>query len=234
MIPPPAPLPRTGWSVKKANRLLAIYERLYATYGPQHWWPGDSAFEVMVGAILTQSAAWQNVEKGIANLKAAGALSPEALRRMPIEEIAGLIHPCGYYNAKARKLKALVEWLNESCGDDIASLSRARTGALRRQLLAVHGVGPETADSILLYAIGKPVFVIDAYTRRILARLGMSPGKDIYDDFQLLFMRNLRHEARLFNEYHALLVRLGKTICRKVPLCDRCPLFDICLRNKAR
>lgn len=220
--------------MNKTSLLLTIYERLYAAYGPQHWWPGDSPFEVMVGAILTQSAAWQNVEKGIANLKTAGALSPAALRQLPVEEIARLIHPCGYYNAKARKLKALVEWLKESCGDDIASLSRVRAGALRRQLLAVHGVGAETADSIILYAIGKPVFVVDAYTRRILNRLGMTPEKDTYDDFQRLFMRFLRHDARLFNEYHALLVRLGKTACRRMPLCEDCPLFDICLHNKAR
>lgn len=220
--------------MKKTDLLLTIYERLHAAYGPQRWWPGDSPFEVMAGAVLTQSAAWQNVEKGIANLKAAGALSPEALRQLPVEEIARLIHPCGYYNAKARKLKALVKWLEESCGDDIASLSRVRTGALRLQLLAVHGVGAETADSILLYAIGRPVFVIDAYTRRIFERLGLASPKYNYGDFQRLFMRDLRHDVRLFNEYHALLVRLGKTSCRKIPLCHDCPLFDICVRNKAR
>ena len=220
--------------MKKTDLLLTIHERLYAAYGPQHWWPGDSPFEIMVGAILTQSAAWQNVEKGIASLKAAGALSPEALRQLPVEEIARLIHPCGYYNAKARKLKALVKWLEESCGDDIASLSRVRTGALRRQLLAVHGVGAETADSILLYAIGRPVFVIDAYTHRIMGRTGLAPARDTYGDFQRLFMRHLRHDVRLFNEYHALLVRLGKTSCRKIPLCHDCPLFDICFHNKAR
>jgi endonuclease-3 related protein len=220
--------------VKKTDRLLTVYERLYAAYGPQHWWPGDSPFEVMVGAILTQSAAWHNVEKGIANLKAAGMLSPAALCQAPVEEIARLIYPCGYYNAKARKLKALVEWLHESCGDDPVELSRIETSALRQQLLGVHGIGPETADSILLYAAGRPVFVIDSYTRRILERLGLAPAKNTYDDFQRLFMRSLRHDVRLFNEYHALLVRLGKTACRKQPLCPECPLFDICPQNKAR
>jgi len=214
--------------------LRTVYDRLLTAYGPQHWWPGDSPFEVTVGAILTQSAAWQNVEKGIANLKAAGALSPEALRRLPVEDIARLIHPCGYYNAKARKLKALVLWLEEACGDHIEKLSTRNTGELRRWLLAVHGVGPETADSILLYAIGKPVFVIDAYTRRIVGRLGLAPARDGYDDYQRLFVGRLRRDPHMFNEYHALLVRLGKTACRKKPLCEVCPLFDICLFNKAR
>ena len=220
--------------MKKTDRLLTVYERLYAAYGPQHWWPGDSPFEVMVGAILTQSAAWHNVEIGIANLKAAGMLSPAALCQVPVEEIARLIYPCGYYNAKARKLKALVEWLRESSGDGPVELSGIKTSALRQQLLGVHGIGPETADSILLYAAGRPVFVIDAYTRLILARLGLAPAKNTYEDFQRLFMRILRHDARLFNEYHALLVRLGKTACRRQPLCQECPLFDICPQNKAR
>jgi len=220
--------------VKKTDRLLTVYDRLYAAYGPQHWWPGDSPFEVMVGAILTQSAAWHNVEIGIANLKAAGMLSPAALCQVPVEEIARLIYPCGYYNAKARKLKALVEWLRESSGDGPVELSGIKTSALRQQLLGVHGIGPETADSILLYAAGRPVFVIDAYTRLILARLGLAPAKNTYEDFQRLFMRILRHDARLFNEYHALLVRLGKTACRRQPLCQECPLFDICPQNKAR
>ena len=220
--------------MKKTDALLAVYERLYAAYGPQHWWPGNSAFEVMVGAILTQSAAWLNVEKGIDNLKSAGVLSPAAFRQTPVEEIARLIHPCGYFNAKARKLKALVEWLRQSCNDDINRLSAIDTAKLRRQLLAVHGIGQETADSILLYACDRPVFVIDAYTRRILGRLSMAPAKDAYGNFQWMFMRHLRHDVRFFNEYHALLVRLGKTVCRKLPLCQECPLFDICLHNSAR
>ncbi|MDP2920465.1 MAG: endonuclease III domain-containing protein [Dehalococcoidia bacterium] len=214
--------------------LLNIYERLFALYGPQHWWPGDSPFEVMVGAILTQSAAWQNVEKAIRNLKTAGTLSPQALSQLPVEEIARLIYPSGYYNAKARKLKALVEWLGEACGDDIGKLSGIETDELRRQLLAVHGVGPETADSILLYALGKPVFVIDAYTRRIMFRLGLVGEKTSYEKLQKLFMDNLQPDVQSFNEYHALLVRLGKTVCRKQPLCRECPLFDICPSNEAR
>ncbi len=220
--------------MKKSNPLLAIYSRLHKRYGPQHWWPGETPFEVMVGAILTQSAAWQNVEKAINNLKAADALSPMALRQLPIEEIARLIHPCGYFNTKAVKLKTLAGWLSEVCNDNLEKLFTTEIGDLRKQLLAVHGIGPETADSILLYAANKPVFVIDAYTRRILTRLGLAPQKDTYDDYQQLFMQALPHDTQLFNEYHALLVRLGKTVCRRQPLCQKCCLFDICPQNEAR
>ena len=145
---------------------MEIYRRLFELYGPQHWWPGESPFEVMVGAILTQSTAWQNVEKAIANLKNAGAMSPMALHNIPTDELAQLIHPSGYYNAKALKLQALVRWLGESCGDDLDKLFALDTNTLRHQLLDIHGIGPETADSILLYAANKPVFVIDTYTRR--------------------------------------------------------------------
>ena len=173
--------------MKNNKTLLEIYRRLFERYGPQHWWPGDSPFEVMVGAILTQSAAWQNVEKAISNLKNAGVMSPGALRNIPIDELAQLIHPCGYYNAKALKLKALVNWLGASCGDDLDKLFALDTDTLRQQFLAIHGIGPETADSILLYAGNKPVFVIDAYTRRIISRLGLTPEKDSYDAYQALF-----------------------------------------------
>ena len=182
----------------------------------------------MVGAILTQSAAWQNVEKAIANLKNAGVMSPSALRQLPIDELAQLIHPCGYYNAKALKLKALVNWLDESCGDDLEKLFALDTDTLRQQLLAIHGIGPETADSILLYTGNKPVFVIDAYTRRIISRIGLAPEKNSYDGYQILFMDNLPQETELFNEYHALLVRLGKEACRKQPVCSACCLSEIC------
>src|SRR5271157_4567753 len=160
---------------------MEIYRRLFERYGLQHWWPGESPFEVMVGAILTQSAAWQNVEKAISNLKKARVLSPEDLRNIPIDELAQLIHPCGYFNAKAMKLKALVNWLGSSCGDDFAKLFALDIDTLRQQLLAVHGIGPETADSILLYVGNKPVFVIDAYTRRIISRLGLNQEKDLYN-----------------------------------------------------
>ena len=211
------------------GRFEVIYDRLLARYGRQRWWPAESPFEVMVGAILTQSAAWGNVEKVIAGLKETEALSPPALRRMKQAELAGLIYPSGYYNAKAKKLKALADWVGKYCGDDISRLSRGSTQDLRRQLLGVHGVGPETADSILLYAAGRPVFVIDAYTRRIIDRLGLSPdGRGSYDDFQRLFTASLPADAGLFNEYHALLVRLGKETCRRKPVCSRCCLTGLC------
>jgi endonuclease III related protein len=214
-------------------RLREVYRLLLARYGAQHWWPGETPFEVMVGAILTQSCAWTNVEKAIVALKSAGLLAPEALRNVPIEEIAACIHPCGYYNVKAKKLRALVEWLKEYCNDDIAALTRVDTSKLRLELLNVYGIGEETADSILLYACGKPVFVIDAYTRRILERLGIAGECKRYADFQSLFMDNLPLDTVTFNEYHALLVRLGKETCKKTPTCENCCLKPVC-RNSIK
>jgi endonuclease-3 related protein len=210
------------------ERLLDVYDRLYAAYGPQHWWPGDSAFEVIVGAILTQSAAWTNVEKALNNLKVAGALSPEAIDELPQGELARLVRPSGYYNAKARKLKAFVTLLDRGYGGDFETMLTAPTEELREALLSTHGLGPETADSILLYAAGRPVFVIDAYTRRTFSRLGFAPERDTYDGWQGLFVESLPLSAPLFNEYHALIVRLGKGACRKQPLCRDCPLSSIC------
>ena len=229
MIPPLTPLFRIGSTLKNTDAtFLKIYDLLFQRYGAQHWWPGDSPFEVMVGAILTQSAAWQNVEKAIINLKTAGVMFPSTLREIPTLELAQLIHPVGYYNAKAFKLQALVRWLRASRGDNLDTLFARETDLLRRQLLDVHGIGPETADSILLYAGNKPVFVIDAYTRRIFSRLGLKPEHDTYDDWQILFTGNLPQNTKLFNEYHALLVRLGKEACRKKPICDNCCLREVC------
>jgi endonuclease-3 related protein len=208
--------------------LLEIYARLEARYGSQHWWPADGPFEVMVGAVLTQQAAWTNAERAIANLKAAGALSPRVLRCLPAAELAQLIRPSLYHNAKAGKLKALASWLGDRYQDDLAELFRQDVSTLRRQLLSVYGIGEETADSIILYAAGKPVFVIDAYTRRILSRLGLEPAKNTYRAYQSLFTSHLPEEAGLFNEYHALLVRLGKEVCRSRPLCGECCLVSFC------
>lgn len=208
--------------------LADIYRRLLARFGLQHWWPADEPFEVIVGAILTQSAAWFNVEKAIKNLKEAGALSPPALRELPLSRLAELVYPCGYYNAKALKLKAFADWLHDNYGDNLDSLFALDAEELRRQLLAVHGVGPETADSIILYAAAKPVFVIDAYTRRIMGRLGLAPKKDSYAAYQALFMENLPADPQMFNEYHALLVCQGKNVCRRSPICGDCCLHDIC------
>ncbi len=206
-----------------------IYERLFNKYGPQHWWPAEKPFEVIIGAILTQSAAWTNVEKAIRNLKAANALKPDALRQMPHDKLAGLIYSCVYYNVKARKLKAFVEWFGTRYNDSLERLFKQDTNELRQQLLAVYGIGEETADSILLYVGNKPVFVIDAYTQRIMKRLGIKPYKDNYAGWQKLFMESLPADATLFNEYHALLVKLGKEVCRTRPICRQCCLNkDIC------
>jgi endonuclease-3 related protein len=220
-------------SLTLAGRLLDVYGRLYAAYGPQRWWPGETPFEVIVGAILTQSAAWTNVEKAIANLKAAGALSPEGLARLDEGELARMVYPAGYFNAKARKLKAFVEMLRARFGGDLERMLAAPVTELRPLLLTTHGIGPETADAILLYAAGRPVFVIDAYTRRLLSRLGIAPDRDTYDAWQALFARNLEPDAPLFNEYHALIVRHGKERCRRLPVCDGCPLLAVCPTGQA-
>jgi len=199
-----------------------------ARYGPQHWWPAQEPFEVIVGAILTQSAAWGNVEKAIANLKAAKALSPNTLRQLSLYEVATIIRPCGYYNAKALKLKSFAHWLGEYYNDNLSELFANNIDPLRQQLLSIHGIGQETADSIILYAANKPIFVIDAYTRRIINRISLAPDSNSYTAYQALFMDNLPTDTRLFNEYHALLVRLAKDVCRKHPLCQQCCLSNIC------
>ena len=211
-----------------SEALQNVYHRLMTCYGPQHWWPAQEPFEVIVGAILTQSAAWGNVEKAIANLKTAGALSPEALCQLSLTEVARLVHPCGYYNAKARKLKFFVGWLEEYYDDSLDKLFADNIDYIRQQLLSLYGIGKETADSIILYAANKPIFVIDAYTRRITSRIGLAPNSGSYDAYQALFMDNLPADAQLFNEYHALLVRLAKNVCRPRPLCQQCCLGDIC------
>jgi endonuclease-3 related protein len=217
------------------QKLLEIYERLYARYGPQHWWPGEEPFEVIAGAILTQSAAWTNVEKSITNLKKRGALSPQAIRRLSHDELASLIHSCGYYNMKALKLKAFAGWLGEKYGDSLEKMFMKEAASLREELLGVHGVGEETADSILLYAGNQPVFVIDAYTRRIIDRLNLKPEGGKYGDYQRLFRDNLTPDAQLFNEYHALLVALGKYHCLKSqPNCRGCCLAELCQKKEMR
>jgi endonuclease-3 related protein len=210
---------------RKLSRILDdTYRRLFECYGPQHWWPAEEPFEVIVGAILTQSAAWTNVEKAINNLKNAGKLSPGAIRQLTEQKLAGLIYSCGYYNTKARKLKAFVEWFGEKYEDSLDKLFDNDIRVIRNQLLGIYGIGEETADSIILYAGNLPVFVIDAYTRRIINRMGLAPRNDIYSAYQSLFMENLRTNAVMFNEYHALLVRLGKENCRKQPVCQDCCL----------
>jgi endonuclease-3 related protein len=214
--------------------LLAVYQRMLRRYGPQHWWPGDTRFEIMVGAVLTQAAAWVNVRKAITNLIDAGALSPQAIRGLPEEELAQLIYPSGYYNAKARKLKALAEYLGQRFDDDLEAMSRENPEALRAELLSVYGIGEETADDILLYAVGAPSVVIDNYTRRTFSRLGLASEKGTYSAYRSLFLGNLPPDRELLAEYHALIVRHGKEMCRKIPLCEGCCLLDVCPTGQSR
>jgi endonuclease-3 related protein len=208
--------------------LLEVYHRLFACYGPQHWWPAQSPFEVIVGAILTQQTSWNNVEKAISNLKRDEVLTPTALRHLPLGDLAQSIYPAGYYNSKALKIKSFVGFLGEHYNDSLDELFTQDIPSLRAELLSAHGIGQETADSIILYAARKPIFVIDAYTRRIAHRLSFEPSNNSYAAFQLLFMQHLPHDEKLFNEYHALFVCHGKKVCRRLPLCERCCLRDFC------
>lgn len=208
--------------------LQEVYRRLYNAYGPQGWWPGDGAFEVCIGAILTQAASWNNVERAMDNLKMAGVLSPAGLRALPLEELAHLLRPSGYFTVKARKVKAFVEHLSRY-NDDLEAFFGKETTVLREELLGIYGIGEETADDILLYAAGKPVFVVDAYTIRIFQRLGLIGERATYRQVQSIFMNHLPPDVPTYNEYHALLVRLGKEVCRKrEPLCGACPLLGLC------
>lgn len=210
------------------ERLLAVYERLAAHYGPRHWWPGDGPFEVIVGAILTQQTAWTNVERALANLRAAGALSPDAMRVLLEDELASLIRPSGFFRTKARKLKALLDLLFDRFDGDLDRMLAAPGDELRELLLATHGIGPETADAILLYAASRPYFVIDTYTRRTFSRIGIRPARDTYDAWQALFHNRLSRDVAFFNEYHALIVEHGKDVCRANPRCGECVLADAC------
>ncbi|MBI5075154.1 MAG: endonuclease III domain-containing protein [Nitrospirae bacterium] len=207
--------------------LLNIYRKLFAAFGHQHWWPGDSPFEVAVGAILTQNTNWSNVEKAIANLKREKALSAEKLHRMPALHLAGLIRPAGYFNVKAKRLKNFIDLLHEEYQGSMTGMAAETLPAIRKKLLSVNGIGPETADSIILYALEKPVFVIDAYTKRILSRHAIIHNAESYETCQELFHTKLRNDVSLFNEYHALIVRLAKDFCRPDPRCSGCPLERI-------
>jgi endonuclease-3 related protein len=203
----------------------SIYKKLYSYFGPQYWWPQETAFEVIVGAILTQNTSWLNVEKAINNLKVNKLLTPLKLYRVSHKRLASLIKSAGYYNIKAKRLKEFLNFFFKFYQGSLKKLSLIDTQDLRRQLLSVNGIGQETADSILLYALNKPVFVIDAYTKRILSRHRFIKDSAAYGEIQDLFMKNLKADVKLFNEYHALLVRLGKEFCLKnKPRCDICPL----------
>jgi len=204
--------------------LTEIYRLLYDSFGPQQWWPGETPFEVSAGAILTQNTNWNNVEKAIKNLKSAGYMTADAIHRIDLKLLAELIRPAGYYNVKAKRLKNFAEWLFVNYGGELENLKDVYTSRLREELLAIKGIGRETADSILLYALGRPVFVVDAYTARITLRHELiDPGAD-YEQLRQLFESNLPEDVRLFNEYHALLVKTGKEFCRPKARCSGCPL----------
>jgi endonuclease-3 related protein len=207
------------------HELNVYYASLAAALGPMHWWPAKTPFEVIVGAILTQSTAWSNVERAIENLRREGLLTFAAIERVPIARLQRLVRPSGYFRQKARKLKAFVEFLRKEYGGSLTRMFRTPTAELRDRLLGVHGVGRETADSILLYAGNHPVFVVDAYTRRILERHALVHGKTDYEGAREFFESRLPRDTRLYNEFHALIVNTGKNWCRKsAPRCEECPL----------
>lgn len=211
------------------RRLFRLYDALLARFGPQGWWPARSAFEVVVGAILTQSTAWTNVERAIVALRRAGALRAPVLARLPSRRLATLVRASGFFRVKAGRLRAFLRHLGRRHAGNLRRCLRQPAPALRAELTSIPGIGPETADSILLYAAGRPVFVVDAYARRVLSRHRIVPRAIGYAKLQALFLANLPRDPALFNEYHALLVRVGKEYCRaSVALCAECPLrFDL-------
>ncbi|MBZ0158855.1 endonuclease III domain-containing protein [Candidatus Methylomirabilis sp.] len=210
------------------RRLISLYRHLFRRFGPQHWWPARSRFEVMVGAILTQNTAWTNVEKAITALRTARLLNPPGIDTASQETLSRLIRSSGYYNMKAKRLKQFTRFLLTRYSGSVRRMFRTETAGLREELLDVTGIGEETADSILLYAGDRPIFVVDAYTRRVLERHELIAANTSYGEIQRLFMTHLSADPALFNEYHALLVAVGKTYCRKTPQCDSCPLrYDL-------
>jgi endonuclease-3 related protein len=200
------------------------YDALFARWGEQHWWPGDTRLEMMLGAILTQNTAWINVEKAIENLRKSGAVDLDTLEKAAVEQIAEWIRPAGYFNQKARYIRAMIETIRARFDGSLDKLFALDTPTLRNELLSWKGIGPETADSILLYAGQRPVFVVDAYTKRFLSRHGWCDPKASYDEIAKLFTDNLPRDVQLFNAYHALIVRLGKEYCNTKPKCKGCPL----------
>jgi endonuclease-3 related protein len=206
--------------------IRSLYDRLLEAYGAQAWWPGDTRLEVLVGAVLTQNTAWRNVERAIANLKTAGMLEWQALLTVPEADLATLIRPAGYFNVKARRLQNLLRAIAQGGGE--VGMKRAATADLRKRLLAVRGVGPETADAIVLYGFGRPVFVVDTYTRRLFARLGWIRGDEQYEALRQGVERQVAADTAFLQELHALIVAHAKAVCRKVPRCDHCVLRRDC------
>jgi endonuclease III related protein len=209
---------------KPGRRLMAYYRRLFSRYGSQNWWPGDGPFEVAAGAILVQNTAWRNAEKAILNLKNAGALTPKAIHSLPLARLSRLIRPSGTYRIKARRLKAFVQFLMREYDGSLAQMFRDRPPDVRKKLIELPGIGPETADSILLYAGSLPFFVIDVYTRRVFSRHGFIEAKADYDTLQQWIMGSVIRDAQHYNEFHALIVRVGKDFCGPKPDCRGCPL----------
>jgi endonuclease-3 related protein len=207
--------------------LQSAYDLLLAHFGPQHWWPGETPFEVIVGAVLTQNTSWKNVHRAIENLREAGLLDFEGLRRLNVDELAELIRPAGYFRLKARRLKNLLDLIHEQYEGSLEAFFATNLDTLREQLLSVNGVGPETADSILLYAADKPTFVIDAYTHRVAKRHGWVEPEMGYHDLKEHFESALPPDVPLYNEYHALLVRVGHEFCKPRPCCEACPLREL-------
>ena len=231
-------------SRRRGALLKNIYKKLLDFYGPQGWWPGDSPFEVMVGAVLTQNTSWKNVEKAIGNLRSKNLLEPYRLHKTPTRRLASLLTPSGYFNVKTKRLKSLLKFFVNNFDGDFRRMKKRSLRSLRTEMLKVNGVGRETCDSILLYALDKPIFVVDAYTRRIFSRYGFISETESYDEIQNFFMKNLddidfrgsknggritNHQSlvTIFNEFHALIVKHGKTLCKKNPLCDECPLLNL-------
>ena len=213
--------------MRKTKALLKIYQKMFDALGPRQWWPGETPFEVVIGAILTQNTNWSNVEKAIKNLKMADKLSPEGIYALSVTELAKLIRPSGFFNVKAKRVKAFISWLFSRYEGNLSKMFAQDLQSLRSELLAVKGIGPETADSILLYAGNMPTFVVDAYTHRIFSRHELIPEESTYDEMKSFFEENLPKDVQLFNEYHALLVNIGKMFCKPKKVCEPCPLKDI-------
>lgn len=206
------------------GHLTKIYHLLFKRFGKQHWWPGDTPFEVITGAILTQNTSWKNVARAIENLKNADSLNPEAIFAMRPEQLSGFIRPSGFYRIKTKRVMAFIDHLFSIYDGSLNRMFNQDLGSLRAELLGIKGIGKETADSIILYAAQKPIFVVDAYTKRVFSRHGFFPETWTYDQIQSLFMDSLPKNVDLYNEYHALIVRVAKEHCRKRPICDGCPL----------
>ena len=213
-------------------RLLEIYSLLYKKYGPRKWWPADTDFEVIVGAILTQNTNWSNVEKAISNLKEAGLLNPQQLRKVSLGRLATSIKPSGYFNQKAKRLKVFLKYFYKNYKGRVALMKKTPLSVLRKELLEINGIGPETADSILLYALDKPTFVIDSYTKRLFNCLFITERDNSYHDMQDFFMENLPKKQKLFNEYHALRVTHAQEVCKKKPHCNKCILHSLKVKKQ--